>query len=207
MRVRDLVLASWQAEPEGIRAALPEQLKPRALDGRFLVSLVGFHVTGGRLGRLPLLPFSQLNARTYVSWRGKPAVFFLASRVTAGGLPGRLLGAPYRQARLRVREGLVRAPGLGVSLRYGLLREVDPGPLGHHELGLVENDGLRSFRIRRGEAEWWRGVPSEPARADFLVALGLEPHGEPELLYTARTQFETTLLERVEGTRATASNG
>jgi hypothetical protein len=195
--VRDLVIASWEADVERIRAALPVQLEPLPLDGRFLVSLVGFHVAGGRLGRLPLLPFSQLNARTYVSLRDEPATFFLGSRVTAGGLPGRLLGAPYRQARLRVRGGLLRAPGLGVSLHFGLGQEVDPGSLGRHDLGLFENNGLRSFRIRRGEAEWRRGELVEPARADFLVALGIEPCGEPELVYTARTVFEATLLERV----------
>jgi hypothetical protein len=195
--VRDLVLASWEADVERIREALPAQLEPRALDGRFLVSLVGFHVTGGRLGRLPFLPFTQLNARTYVSWQNEAAVFFLASRVTAGGLPGRLLGAPYRQARLRVGEGVLRAPGLGVSLRFGLGEGIDPGSLGRHELGLVENDGLRSFRIRRGAADWRRGELSEPARAEFLVALGLEPRGDPELLITARTVFDASLPERV----------
>jgi hypothetical protein len=197
LRVRDLVLASWEADVERIREALPAQLEPRALDGRFLVSLVGFHVTGGRLGRLPFLPFTQLNARTYVSWQNEAAVFFLASRVTAGGLPGRLLGAPYRQARLRVGEGVLRAPGLGVSLRFGLGEGIDPGSLGRHELGLVENDGLRSFRIRRGAADWRRGELSEPARAEFLVALGLEPRGDPELLITARTVFDASLPERV----------
>jgi Uncharacterized conserved protein (COG2071) len=195
LRVRDLVIASWDTDLDPLRAALPHELEPLALDGRFRVSLVGFHVTGGRLGKLPLLPFSQLNARTYVSWKDEPAVFFLGSRVTAGGLPGRLLGAPYRQARLRVREGLLHAPGLGVSLRFGVGEVADPGSLGRHELGLFEDDGLRAFRIRRGEAEWRRGELSEPARADFLVALGLEPRGEPELVYTARTVFEATLLE------------
>lgn len=197
LHVRDLVIATWEAELERIRAALSSQLEPLAVDGRFLVSLVGFHVTGGRLAKLPIVPFSQLNARTYVLWRDEPAVFFLGSRVTAGGLPGRLLGAPYRQARLRVRKGLLHAPGLGVSLRFTVGGEADLGSLGRHELGLFEDGGLRSFRIRRGAAEWRRGELSQPARADFLVALGIEPRGEPELVYTARTVFDTSLLERV----------
>ena len=196
LRVRDLVIASWEADLERIRAALPDQVDPVAFGGRYLVSLVGFHVTGGRLGKLPLLPFSQLNARTYVSWRDEPAVFFLGSRVTAGGLAGRLLGAPYRQARLVVDEGLVHAPGLGVSLHFRVGQKTDPGLLGRHELGLVEDDGLRSFRVRRGETEWRRAELAETARADFLVALGLEPRGQPELVYTARTAFDTSLLER-----------
>jgi hypothetical protein len=132
-----------------------------------------------------------LNVRTYVSWRKEPAVFFLGSRVTAGGLPGRALGAPYRQARLQVTEGSLRAAGLGVSLRYRVDGPADPGPLGRHELGLFENDGLRAFRIRRSDAEWRRAEAIEPARVDFIIALGFEPRGEPELLYAAHASFET----------------
>jgi Uncharacterized conserved protein (COG2071) len=189
--VRDLVIASWEADPESVRRAVPSTLEPLAVEGRFLGSLVAFHVTGGRLGKLAILPFSQLNARTYVSWKGEPAVFFLGSRVTAGGLPGRLLGAPYRQARLRVREGLVRAPGLGVAISFTVDGESEPGALGRHDLGLFERNGLRALRIRRGEARWRKGELLEPARADFLVALGLEVEADPELLYADRTAFET----------------
>jgi hypothetical protein len=161
------------------------------VDGRLLVSIVAFHVQGGRLGRVPILPFAQLNVRTYVNWREEPAVFFLGTRVTTGGLLGRALGAPYRLARVRVREGSVRAAGLGVSLRFRVEGPADPGPLGRHELGLFENGGLRAFRIRRGDAEWRSAEAIEPARVDFLIALGFEPRGEPELLYAARGSFET----------------
>jgi hypothetical protein len=161
------------------------------VDGRLLVSIVAFHVQGGRLGRLPILPFAQLNVRTYVNWRKEPAVFFVGTRVTTGGVPGRVLGAPYRQARLRVREGSVRADGLGVSLQFRVAGPADPGPLGRHELGLFENKGLRAFRIQRGDSEWRRAEAVEPARGDFLVALGFEPRGEPELLYAAHASFET----------------
>jgi len=161
------------------------------VDGRLLVSIVAFHVRGGRLGRLPILPFAQLNVRTYVNWRKEPAVFFVGTRVTTGGVPGRVLGAPYRQARLRVREGSVRADGLGVSLQFRVAGPADPGPLGRHELGLFENKGLRAFRIQRGDSEWRRAEAIEPARGDFLVALGFEPRGEPELVYAAHASFET----------------
>jgi len=190
LRVRDLVIASWETSAESVRKALPAGLEPTEVDGRLLVSIVAFRVQGGRLGRLPILPFAQLNVRTYVNWKREPAVFFVGTRVTAGGVPGRALGAPYRQARLRVREGNVRADGLGVSLRFRVAGRADPGPLGRHELGLFENGGLRAFRIQRGEAEWRRAEATEPARVDFLVALGLESRGEPELLYAAQTSFE-----------------
>jgi Uncharacterized conserved protein (COG2071) len=188
--VRDLVIASWEIDPESVRRAVPGGLDPLTVDGRFLVSLVAFHVTGGRLGKLPVPPFSQLNMRTYVSWKGETAVLFLASRVTAGGLPGRLLGAPYRQARLRVRAGLVRAPGLGVSIRFRVDGESEPGALGRHDLGLFDDDGLRALRIRRGEARWRKGELLEPARADLLLALGISTSGDPDLLYVERTVFQ-----------------
>jgi hypothetical protein len=171
LRVRDLVIASWETSRESVRNVLPAGLEPTEVDGRLLVSIVAFHVQGGRLGRLPILPFAQLNVRTYVNWRKEPAVFFVGTRVTTGGVPGRALGAPYRQARLRVREGSVRADGLGVSLQFRVAGPADPGPLGRHELGLFE--------------------AMEPARGDFLVALGFEPRGEPELLYAAQASFET----------------
>jgi hypothetical protein len=191
LRVRDLVIASWETSRESIRNVLPAGLEPAEVDDRLLVSIVAFQVQGGRLGRVPILPFAQLNVRTYVNWREEPAVFFVGTRVTTGGLPGRALGAPYRQARLRVREGEVRAGGLGVSLRFGVTGPADPGPLGRHELGLFENGGLRAFRIQRGDAHWRGANLIEPARADFLVALGFEPRGDPELLYAAHASFET----------------
>jgi hypothetical protein len=190
LRVRDLVIASWETSRESVCDVLPAGLEPTEVDGRFLVSIVAFHVRGGRLGPVPILPFAQLNVRTYVNWKREPAVFFVGTRVTTGGIPGRALGAPYRQARLRVREGSVRADGLGVSLRFRVAGPADPGPLGRHELGLFENGGLRAFRIQRGDAEWHRAEAIEPARGDFLVALGFEPRGEPELLYTAQASFE-----------------
>jgi hypothetical protein len=190
LRVRDLVIASWEIDREGIKQLLPAPLEPTDVDGRFLVSLVAFRVHGGRLGRVPLIPYSQLNVRTYVRWEGEPAVFFLAARVTAGGLPGALFRAPFRLARLRVRPGRVRAPGLGISLRYRAGGPAEPGPLGRHELGLFESDGLRAVRIRRGPSEWQRVELTEPARADFLVALGFELPGVAELLYAERASFE-----------------
>ena len=189
LRVRDLLLASWETDRESAARALPAELEALDVDGRFLVSVVSFRVEGGRIGRLPVLPYAQLNVRTYVRWEDEPAVFFLAARVTAPGLAGVILGGPYRHARLRVRRGQAHAPGLGVALLYEIGEEGEPGPLGRHELGLFESDGLRAFRIRRGETSWRRALLVEPARADFLVALGFELHGEPELLYAERVSF------------------
>jgi len=194
LRVRDLLIASWETDRAAVDRALPEELEAAELDGRFLVSLVTFRVAGGRLGRLPVLPYSQLNARTYVACQGEPAVFFLAARVGALGFPARLLGAPFRQARLRIRTGSVSAPGLGVSLRYNVENEpAEPGLLGRHELGLFESHGLRTLRISRGPADWRPALLAEPARADILLSLGFELRGRPALIYTERASFEADL--------------
>jgi uncharacterized protein DUF2071 len=197
LRVCDLLLASWETDREQVGRTVPAGFEPTAVAGRFVVSLAAFRVHGGRLGRLPVLPYSQLNVRVYGKWQSEPAVFFLAARVSAGGLPGVLLRAPFRHARLGVRRGNLRAPGLGVSLRYEVEEPADAGVLGRHELGLFEADGLRAVRIRRGETTWRGAALSEPARADFLAALGFELRGEPELFYAERASFEATVPPRM----------
>jgi hypothetical protein len=189
--VRDLLLASWETDREAVARAAPSGAEPAEVDGRYLVSLVSFHVRGGRLGKLPVLPFSQLNLRTYVTWKEEPAVLFLASRVTPGGLPGLLLGAPYRSARLRVKSGELRAPGLGVEIRYRPGAQADPGELGRHELGVFESGDLKAIRIVRSPAEWTGADLLAPAKADMLLGYGFSPRGEPDLVYTPETSFET----------------
>ncbi|MGH2995641.1 MAG: DUF2071 domain-containing protein, partial [Gaiellaceae bacterium] len=181
VNVRDLVLASWETDAERVARTLPPGLEPAEVDGRHLVTLAALRYQGGRLGRLPVPPFSQLNVRAYVEWEGEPAVVFLMTRVTAPGMGGALLGAPYRPARLRVRPGSVQAPGLGVSVPYERKgpRGSGPGALGRHELGIFEAAGLRAVRIRRGQAEWEDAAPAGPVRADPLLALGFDVSGRP----------------------------
>lgn len=185
------MLASWEIGREEVERVAPPGSEPAAVDGRHLVSLVSFRVRRGRAGRLPVAPFAQVNVRTYVTWKDESAVLFLASRVTTGGLPGVVLGAPYRAARVRVRAGELRAPGLGVDIRYRPGGPADPGELGRHELGIFESGGLKGFRIVRGPAEWHEAEILQPARAHVLLGYGFSPRGEPALVYTPETTFET----------------
>jgi uncharacterized protein DUF2071 len=189
--VENLLLATWETSREAVERVAPPGTVPDEVGGRHAVSVVSFRVRGGRLGRFPILPFSQLNVRTYVTWKDEPAVLFLASRVSPGGLPGLLLGAPYRSARLRIRPGEVRAPGLGVDIRYEAGGPAEPGELGRHELGIFEAGGLKAIRIQRGPAEWHAAQPAAPAGAHVLLGYGFDPRGEPELVYTPKTSFET----------------
>jgi Uncharacterized conserved protein (COG2071) len=205
--VRDLLIASWPTSRDAVARTLPPGLAPAEVGGRQLVSVVAFRSAGGRLGRLPVPRFSQLNLRVYVLVRDEPAVFFLAARVTPPGLGGILVGAPYRPARLRFRLGLAEAPGLGFFLPYRPDRPGDPGPLGAHELGVFESAGLRAFRIRRGEARWQRAVPAGPVRADLLPAHGFEVSAEPELYYAERASFEAEVPPRRLPSTSSKSSG
>ncbi len=196
LEIRDLLLASWETDQESVGRALPAQLEPADVEGRFLVTAVCLRARGGRLGRLPVPPFSQLNVRTYCTWDGEPAVFFVRSHVTPLGMGGALLGAPYRPSLLRFRKGFVSAPGLGFSLRYELAGEAEPGLLGRHELGIFEAAGLRAFRVQRGPASWCAAEPVGEGVSDVLLALGFDVHGRPELLYALETSFETDVPAR-----------
>jgi hypothetical protein len=195
-RVRDLLLASWEADPEQVAATLPAGLRPATVDGRHLVTIAALRSRGGRLGLLPTPRFSQLNVRLYAEREDLVGVFFVALRVTLPGLGAALFGAPVRPARLHVEEGLVRAPGLGVRIAYERRGPAAPSELTGHEQGLYEAAGLREIRVRRGETAWERAEPTEPVRADPLLALGLHVEGQPSLLYTARTAFELELPAR-----------
>lgn len=193
LKLRELVLASWEVEAEQVARTLPPGLAPAEVDGRQLVSLAAFRCAGGRLGTLPVLPFCQLNVRAYTELEGEPAVVFLGARVTWPGMAGALFGAPYRPARIRVQPGRVEAPGLGVRLAYELRGPVEPGPLAEHLVGLVEAAGLRAFRIRRGAADWQAAEAVGEIRAEPLAALGFEVSGSPQLLYAERAAFEADL--------------
>ena len=187
------MLASWETDGEQVARTLPPGLEPATVDGRHLVTIAALRWAGGRLGRAPIPRFTQLNVRVYAKHGGEVAVVFLALRVTLLGMGGALFGFPVRPARARVREGLVEAPGFGVSLRYERRGAAEPSELGSHELGLVEAAGLRALRVQRGEAEWERAEAVGPVRAEPLLALGFAVEGPPELRYAARASFQAEL--------------
>jgi hypothetical protein len=193
LAVRDLLIASWETNEEAVARMLPPGFPPAEIDGKHIVSIVTYRVENGRLGRLPVPRFSQLNVRVYTHHESEPAVFFVSARVTPFGMGGAFFGAPFRPARLRFRRGRADAPGLGMSIHYLTAGPGYPQALGGHELGIFESAGLRTFRIRRGEALWEGAVPTEPARVDLLLALGFDVRDDPALLYAGRASFEAQL--------------
>ena len=183
LSTRDLVVVSWAIAREDAERLLPPALEPAAIGGSYLISLVALRHEGR-------LRYGQLNIRTYVEHEGEQAVYFLVTRVTLPGLVGVLMGAPFAPSRIAVARGAVDAPGLGVSLRYEVGEEGDPGPMGRHELGIYGRSRLRAIRIRRAPAVWRRGRLLPRARVDPLVVYGFTPDVQADVLYA-----ESALLE------------
>lgn len=198
LELRHLLLASWPVDAEAAARSLPAPLVAAEVDGESIVSLVSFRCAGGRLGRVPLPPFSQLNARLYVEHAAEPAVFFLRAFVSGAGIGGAFFGASYRPARIRVRRGEISARGLGVRLAYRVDESAEgrPGLLGRHELGIFEAAGLRAIRVRRGPAVWHPAALLGEPRTDLLAALGLDVAGLPRLVYAAEASFATEVPAR-----------
>jgi uncharacterized protein YqjF (DUF2071 family) len=85
----DLLFAHWPLPPEILRPLVPAQLKLDMFGGRCWVGVVPFHMSGIHLRGLPPLPglsrFPELNVRTYVTYGGKPGVYFFS--LDAANLP------------------------------------------------------------------------------------------------------------------------
>lgn len=196
LAVRDLLHASWEVDRDSVVRAVPAALEPLEVNGAHVVSLFALRAQGSRFGRLPVPRFSQLKVGTHVLYRGERAVFFLRGHATPSGLGAAVFGLPYKPARLRVRKGVVEAPGVGVSLAYETGVPADPGELERAELGLMEGVGLRAFRVRRVNVSWTTAKALGPARADLLLALGFDVGPPASAFYSGSSVLEIELPPR-----------
>lgn len=108
---RDVLFLHWPAEVAEVRQALPAGLEIDTYDGQAWVSYVGFRLRQVCLHGWPAIPFCsqmlELNFRTYVRYRGEPAIYFLTMHadhrwmIAAAKL---LTPLPYELARLSYRS-------------------------------------------------------------------------------------------------------
>ena len=108
----DLLFAHWPVPFHVLRPLVPRELSLDVFEGQPWAAVTPFHMTGIRARWTPPLPglsrFPELNVRTYVSYGGKPGVYFFsldaASRaaVWAARATYRL---PYFYARMNVLVG------------------------------------------------------------------------------------------------------
>ena len=128
----DLLFAHWPVPAESLRSLIPSALALDTFEGRCWVAVAPFHMSGVRARWLPPIPgtsrFPELNVRTYVTYGGKPGVFFFsldaASRLAVWGARASY-NLPYFLARMKVREETgrfqyesIRNPATVLRARY-----------------------------------------------------------------------------------------
>lgn len=181
----DLLFAHWPVPPGSLRSLVPVELPLDTFDGRCWVAVAPFHMSGICGRSLPPIAgtscFPELNVRTYVTYGGKPGVFFFsldaASHLAVWGARA-AYHLPYFFARMKVTEQngrfqyeSVRNSNTGLRASYGPAGSVQlrtPGTLEHW---LTERYCLYTvFRglVYRGEihhAQW----PLQDAQAEISV--------------------------------------
>ena len=200
--LRDLTMATWDPDLDQVQRALPAGFEPLALDGRGVVSVVGFCAREVRVGRLPAPSYSGINLRTYVRDRdGAPAIFILQSRVTPTGMGALLLGLPVRATMITARKGLLAAPGMGIALQYELrpdeaeLPGLDPA-IGELEVAYWKAAGIRRLTTKHSPVSWHAAAATQRATLDPVLAHGFDVREPRWLHYAERVDFELVLPPR-----------
>ena len=210
----ELLFAHWAVPVDVIRPQVPAALTVDTFEGRAWLGVVPFRMTGVRLRFTPALPwlsaFPELNVRTYVSFRGKPGVWFFsldAANPLAVTAARAWFGLPYFRARMHCveKEGWVRyrserkhpgAPPAVLKASYRPLGNAFQPPGGSLEHFLTERYCLYATksrgRIYRGEIHHpaWslQAAEAEITENSMAEAAGVSlPSGRP-LLHFARRQ-------------------
>lgn len=118
----DLLFAHWPIPVHAMRRLVPPELALDTWDGSCWVGVVPFWMSGVRVRGFPPIPgasrFAELNVRTYVSYGGKPGVYFFsldAASDLAVWAARRFFHLPYFRARMR-------AESSGEDISYHSLR-------------------------------------------------------------------------------------
>jgi uncharacterized protein YqjF (DUF2071 family) len=210
----NLLFAHWSFPPATLRAVLPQPLELDTFGGRAWLGVTPFAVRNLRPRVTPPVPFlssfPEINVRTYVSFGGRPGIWFFsldADSALAVAAARRGYRLPYFRARMAIRDegpAIVftserAAPEAPAPARFtGRYRPTGPASPprpGTLEAWLTERYCLYTFdsarRVRRADIHHppW---PLQPASGEIDAAtmaaeIGLEL-GAPELLHYARRQ-------------------
>ena len=220
---QELLFAHWAYEPEVVQRLLPSGVELDTFEGKAYVGLVPFNMRNLRLRGLPPIPttsnFADVNVRTYVTSRGRSAVWFF-SLDTQKLLPTLVARSafklPYCYGTTSV---TLTGVGEGAILSSNVIRKwpnrsssalavrvgapVQPGPLDNFltsRWGLVSSS--RGDRLWYGavEHEAWPLHHAELLHLDdnLITAAGLpRPVGEPHLLFSPGVHTTIHSLERL----------
>jgi uncharacterized protein YqjF (DUF2071 family) len=202
----DLLFAHWPVLPEKLRPLIPAALEIDTFDRQAWVAVTPFHMNLRARGIPGLrLHFPELNCRTYVSFRGKPGVFFFSldagSRLAVRGART-FYALPYFYSRMKVdrREKQItyssRRAGspAAFTARYqpeSVVRRSQPGTL---ENWLTERYCLYTFtrqHIYRGEIHHipWplQSASCEVGENGIAAAAGIELPALAPILHFAES--------------------
>jgi uncharacterized protein YqjF (DUF2071 family) len=128
-RWNDLLFLHYPLAPELVRAVVPKALTLDTYEHRAWISVVPFWINHMRPPGVPTVPwfsrFNELNVRTYVSYGGKPGVYFFsldASNLSAVWGARVFYRLPYWHASIKLK-------GAGsAKIEYASKREHGPKP-------------------------------------------------------------------------------
>ena len=97
----------WEVPLELLQSLVPSDLEVDLYEGKAYISLVPFTMQKIRPKYLPSLAFvsdfHEINLRTYVTYQGKPGVFFIsieAEKSLSAFLSRMLSGLPYKKSTM-----------------------------------------------------------------------------------------------------------
>jgi uncharacterized protein YqjF (DUF2071 family) len=207
----DLLFAHWAVDAGALRSAVPPQLEIDQFDNQAWIAVTPFEVRHLRLRPtfpVPLISsFPEINVRTYVTYRGRPGIYFFSLDAASGlavAAARKFYRLPYFRADMAIRrdreylsyrstrtdEG---GPAAAFHGRYRPAGRVDPPP-GSLERWLTERYCLYTLdeqeRVLRGEIHHpqWRLCCGEAEIENNTMAAetGVELQGAPLLHYSAR---------------------
>lgn len=190
----DLLFAHWPVDPAVARSFITPDLDVHTFDGQAWLSVVVFQISNVHLRGWPAMPglrgFPEVNLRTYVTYQGKPGVWFVSLHcpnrlVMAVARPWYLL--PYRFAPLHLRDGECSSPLL--SAEYCPTGGVFEAERGSLDEWLTErycyytcSPSGSLYRCDIHHEPW----PLQPARAEISSNALLEGMDQPVVLHYAK---------------------
>jgi uncharacterized protein len=205
----DLLFAHWRVPTGALRRLVPEPLELDLYDGEGWLGVTPFVIGGLRLRGMPPLPrisrFPEVNVRTYVTYGGRPGIYFLsldAARLAAVFAARAAYRLPYFHAEMRVgrtdgkiayrsRRSEPEAEFVATYAPRGERLPIEQGSLDRwlaerYCLYVVDED-RRALRADIHHPPW----PLEPAEASIerntmASPLGIELDGQPLLHYSVR---------------------
>lgn len=208
----DLLFAHWRCPIDDLRPLVPSPLELETCDGSAWISVTPFYMSGVRMRAAPPVPtataFEELNVRTYVTFDGRPGIWFFSLDCASFlAVVGARVGIylPYFQAAMRMtrKDGTIEydsqristdGPPAAFSATYrglGAPASAPPGTLDHfltERYSLYASpDRKRLWRADIYHARW--SLQAAEAKIDtntMITAAGIRSaEGAPLLQFAA----------------------